>query len=121
MVYFKKYIFSKKLSLFTFKILEENLHSSLFVELLLCVSFSTAVVERGFSSLRRIMTDWRSHLNEASIRSLMHFSVRKHVWPKNRTESDSSRTPQVVSLMARMWKGSQVVAPDLAFVASMVC
>ena len=48
----------------------------LLVELLLCVPFSTAVVERGFSSLRR-MTDWRSHLNEASIRSLMHFSVRK--------------------------------------------
>ena len=49
----------------------------LVVELIFCLPFSNAIVERGFSSLRRIITDWRSLLSESSVRSLMHISARK--------------------------------------------
>ena len=49
----------------------------LLVELLLCMPFSTAVVERGFSAIRRIITDWRAHLSHKMVTDLMHFSTRK--------------------------------------------
>ena len=47
------------------------------IEILLCLPFSTAVVERGFSSLRRIMSDWRSCLGHELITDCLHFSTRK--------------------------------------------
>ena len=49
----------------------------LIVELALCIPFSTAVVERGFSAIRRILTDWRSTLSHPLITDCMHFSTRK--------------------------------------------
>lgn len=49
----------------------------LVVEIILCIPFSTAIVERGFSAVRRIITDWRSTLGEDLIGDCMHFSSRK--------------------------------------------
>ncbi|XP_077975585.1 zinc finger protein 862-like [Styela clava] len=47
------------------------------VELVLCLPFSNAVVERGFSCLRRILTDWRSHLGHNMIKDLLLIATRK--------------------------------------------
>ena len=49
----------------------------LLIELLMCIPFSTAVVERGFSSARRIITDWRATLSHPLINDCMHFSTRQ--------------------------------------------
>ena len=49
----------------------------LLVELLLCLPFSTAIVERGFSAVRRIVTDWRSTLGPGLIDDCLHLSTRK--------------------------------------------
>lgn len=53
-------------------------HILLVVELIMCLPFSTATVERGFSSIRRILTDWRASLSHALVADCMHFSTRKH-------------------------------------------
>lgn len=45
------------------------------VEVLLLFPVSNAKVERGFSSMKRIKTDWRSRLGEATLDSLMRISV----------------------------------------------
>ena len=42
---------------------------------LLTLPVSNAVVERGFSAMRRIKTDWRCRLNEASLNYLMRTSI----------------------------------------------
>lgn len=44
---------------------------------LLCVPFSTAVVERGFSAVRRIVTDWRCQLGPNLISDCLHMSTRR--------------------------------------------
>ena len=49
----------------------------LLVEIILALPFSTAVVERGFSAVRRILTDWRSTLGPNLISDCLHFSTRK--------------------------------------------
>ena len=36
-----------------------------------------AVVESGFSAVRRIITDWRTTLGFSSINTCLHFSIRK--------------------------------------------
>ena len=41
------------------------------VELLLCLPFSNAIVQRGFSTVRRILTDWRGCLAEETIKDLL--------------------------------------------------
>ena len=45
--------------------------------LLLCIPISTAVVERGFSSIRRILDDWRANLAVETVNQLVHISTRK--------------------------------------------
>ena len=52
-------------------------HFFLLIELLLCIPFSTAVVERCFPAIRQIVTDWRSTLREKLIVVALHFSTRK--------------------------------------------
>lgn len=45
------------------------------VKILLVLTFSTAFVERGFSLMNRIKSDWRSRLNEDSLNDLMTVSM----------------------------------------------
>ena len=42
---------------------------------LLTLPVSNAVVERGFSAMRRIKTNWRCRLNEASLSHLMRIDI----------------------------------------------
>ncbi len=42
---------------------------------LLVFAVSNAVVERGFSAMRRIKSDWRSSLSEDTLDHLMRISV----------------------------------------------
>ena len=45
------------------------------IEILLLLPVSNAKVERGFGTMRRIKTDWRSRLSEHTMDSLMRISV----------------------------------------------
>ena len=45
------------------------------IEILLLLPVSNAKVERGFSSMRRIKTDWRSRLGERTLDNLMRISI----------------------------------------------
>ena len=47
------------------------------VELLMCLPFSTAVVERGFSLIQRILTDTRSTLSHNVVSDLLHICTQK--------------------------------------------
>ena len=44
------------------------------IEILLLFPISNATVERGFSTMRRIKTDWRSRLNEETLNHLLRIS-----------------------------------------------
>ena len=45
------------------------------VELLLVFPVSNATVERGFSAMKRIKSDWRNRLNEETLDNLMRISI----------------------------------------------
>lgn len=45
------------------------------IEVLLLFPISNATVERGFSTMRRIKTDWRSRLNEETLDHLLRIST----------------------------------------------
>jgi len=45
------------------------------IEILLLFPVSNATVERGFSAMKRIKTDWRSRLNEVTIDHLLRISI----------------------------------------------
>ena len=45
------------------------------VELLLVFPVSNATVERGFSAMKRIKSDWRNRLNEETLENLMRISI----------------------------------------------
>ncbi|KAK6168448.1 hypothetical protein SNE40_020979 [Patella caerulea] len=45
------------------------------VKILLTLVFSTALVERGFSLMKRVKSDWRARLNESSLNDLMCLSL----------------------------------------------
>lgn len=45
------------------------------IEILLLFPISNATVERGFSNMRRIKTDWRSQLNEETLDHLLRISI----------------------------------------------
>ena len=49
----------------------------LVVELILGMVFSTSCVERGFSALSRIITDWQPHLSHNLVTDLLHFQKMK--------------------------------------------
>lgn len=54
----------------------------LVVELILGMAFSTSCVERGFSALSRIITDWQPHLShnlvtDLLVTDLLHFQKMK--------------------------------------------
>ena len=49
-------------------------HATL-VELLLVFPVSNATVERGFSAMKRIKSDWRNRLNEETLDNLMRISI----------------------------------------------
>ena len=46
-----------------------------FIRILLLLPVSNAIVERGFSAMRRIKTDWRSSLGKESLDNLMRISI----------------------------------------------
>ena len=41
------------------------------IEMIMVLPLSTAVVERGFSAMSRIKSDWRANLHTATLRKLM--------------------------------------------------
>lgn len=45
------------------------------VKILLVLIYSTACVERGFSLMNRVKSDWRSRLNNGSLNDLMHLAL----------------------------------------------
>ena len=54
--------------------LEESLHNILKVNSV-CLIPQHAVCERGFSTMKRVKTDWRSCLKSQTLEKLMHISI----------------------------------------------
>ena len=57
---------------------EEEGHKNilLLLTVLLVLPMSTAVVERGFSAMKRIKSDWRSRLSPEQLSKLMFISIQ---------------------------------------------
>ena len=49
------------------------------VQVLMVIPVSNAIVERGFSSMRRVKDDYRNRLGEKSLENLMRASQQKGV------------------------------------------
>ena len=45
------------------------------ISIIMVLPMSTAVVERGFSTMKRIKTDWRSRLETPQLSKLMYLSI----------------------------------------------
>lgn len=63
--------------LFTHSNLEETMKNILMlVEIVLCIPVSSAICERGFSTMARVKSDWRSRLDVKMLNCLMAISIQ---------------------------------------------
>ena len=63
--------------MFTDPVQEQKFHNILMlVEIILFIPVSTAVCERGFSTMKRIRSDWRSTLSAGMLDALMNIAIK---------------------------------------------